>query len=526
MLPTIRYVITLDSDTQLPLDTARELIATMAHPLNRAVIDPATNTVRRGYAILQPRISISMESAARSRLAAIYSGQTGFDPYTTAVSDVYQDLYGQATFTGKGIYDVRAFHQTAGDRFPENTLLSHDLIEGEHARAGLVTDLELIDDYPSTYESYSKRKHRWVRGDWQVAAWLFGRARRIRWASFRAGRFWTTCAAACSKSCCWRCCSPGDAPAFVIALLVLPAYTDLLFALLRLPPPRFWGAYFRETVYHFAPRAPGRAAATRLPAAPGVPDGGRGGAHAGSPSHHASPPARMANHGAIRSGGRPRLRSHPRLSVPVPCAGHPHRALVPGADRPGRALDRRAADRHLAERPGRARAHANPSDPDFLRTVALRTWRYFTDFATPESHWLAPDNVQEDPPARAHRTSPTNLGLQLTAQLAAHDFGYVTHQELAMQLHQALDAIGRLERYRGHFYNWYDTRTLAAARARSTSPRWTAAIWRRRWSRSSRAAWQMPDRPLIDRATLAALRDHCLAVPRLASPSKRAPAPS
>ena len=116
-----------------------------------------------------------MESASRSRLAAIYSGQTGFDPYTTAVSDVYQDLYGHATFTGKGIYDVRAFHQTAGERFPENTLLSHDLIEGEHARVGLVTDLEVIDDYPSTYESYSKRKHRWVRGDWQVASWLFGR---------------------------------------------------------------------------------------------------------------------------------------------------------------------------------------------------------------------------------------------------------------------------------------------------------------------------------------------------------------
>ena len=171
----IRYVITLDTDTQLPLDAARNLIGTAAHPLNRPIIDPRTNTIKQGYAVLQPRIGISLGSAERSRFAGLQSGAVGIDSYTTAVSDVYQDVYGQGSFTGKGLYDLRAFHRAVGERFPDNSLLSHDLIEGEHARVGLVTQLELIDDYPGSYDAYSKRKHRWIRGDWQLLPWLFAR---------------------------------------------------------------------------------------------------------------------------------------------------------------------------------------------------------------------------------------------------------------------------------------------------------------------------------------------------------------
>src|SRR5580692_951321 len=170
-----QYVITLDSDTQLPRGTAHSMIGAMAHPLNRAIIDPDLRIVTEGYGILQPRVGVSVQSASRSRLASIYSGQTGFDIYTRAISDAYQDLYGEGIFTGKGIYDINALHAVLDRRFPRNSLLSHDLIEGSYARVGLTTDIEVIDDYPSHYSAYTRRKHRWVRGDWQIAQWLFSR---------------------------------------------------------------------------------------------------------------------------------------------------------------------------------------------------------------------------------------------------------------------------------------------------------------------------------------------------------------
>ena len=166
-------MLTLDTDTQLPRGAAPKLIGAMAHPLNQAIIDPKLRIVTEGYGILQPRIGIAVQSAARSRLASIFSGQSGFDIYTRAISDAYQDLFGEGIFTGKGIYEVATLHAVLDRRFPRNALLSHDLIEGAYARAGLATDVELIDDYPSHYSAYSRRKHRWVRGDWQIAQWMF-----------------------------------------------------------------------------------------------------------------------------------------------------------------------------------------------------------------------------------------------------------------------------------------------------------------------------------------------------------------
>src|ERR1043165_2199693 len=171
-LSRVRYVITLDSDTQLPRDVARKLVGTILHPLNRARFDQATGRVTEGYAILQPRVSISLPSASRSYCARIFSGNTGIDPYTTAVSDVYQDLFGEGSYTGKGLYDVDAFEKALENRVPENSLLSHDLFESLYARAALVTDIELLDDYPAYYDTYAKRQHRWTRGDWQIARWL------------------------------------------------------------------------------------------------------------------------------------------------------------------------------------------------------------------------------------------------------------------------------------------------------------------------------------------------------------------
>ncbi|MGH9551387.1 MAG: glucoamylase family protein, partial [Terriglobales bacterium] len=175
ILPQIRFVITLDSDTELPRGSADRMIGAMAHPLNQAIIDPEKNVVVAGYGILQPRVGVSVQSASRSRLASLYSGETGFDIYSRAISDVYQDLYGEGIFAGKGIYEVDTVHRVLDRRFPRNALLSHDLIEGAYARAGLASDIEIIEDYPSHYSAYNRRKHRWLRGDWQITGWLLSR---------------------------------------------------------------------------------------------------------------------------------------------------------------------------------------------------------------------------------------------------------------------------------------------------------------------------------------------------------------
>ena len=168
----MRYVITLDTDTQLQRDTARKLAATMAHPLNRPQLDSVSHCIKAGYGILQPRMAVSLQSTNRSRYARLMGSEAGVDPYTRAVSDVYQDLFQEGSFIGKGIYDVDAFELATHGRFPENILLSHDLIEGNYARAGLATDVIVYDDYPSSYVAYTRRKHRWIRGDWQLLPWL------------------------------------------------------------------------------------------------------------------------------------------------------------------------------------------------------------------------------------------------------------------------------------------------------------------------------------------------------------------
>ena len=164
---------TLDSDTRLPRDAAKKLIGIIAHPLNRPRFDARIGRVTEGYGILQPRVSVTMASAAGSLFARLYAGHTGVDPYTTAVSDTYQDLFGEGSFTGKGLYDVDAFIAALEGRVPENALLSHDLFEGVYARTALVTDVEVVDDYPASVLSHARRQHRWVRGDWQILRWLF-----------------------------------------------------------------------------------------------------------------------------------------------------------------------------------------------------------------------------------------------------------------------------------------------------------------------------------------------------------------
>ncbi len=212
VLPEVRYVITLDTDTQLPRDSARELVGAMAHPLNRPVFDPKRGRVVEGYGILQPRVGVSLPSASRSWFVRLFAGEPGIDPYTRVVSDVYQDLFGEGSFIGKGIYDVDTFQQ-ACRAFPENSILSHDLLESAYARSALISDVELYEEYPSRYTADVSRRHRWVRGDWQIGWWLLPRVpgadsahRQSDFRDWRGGRFSTISAAASSPPPCWRCC--------------------------------------------------------------------------------------------------------------------------------------------------------------------------------------------------------------------------------------------------------------------------------------------------------------------------------
>ena len=482
-LHSTRYVIVLDADTQLPRGAARKLVGTLAHPLNRAFVDPATKTVREGYTILQPRVSVSIESASRSRLASLLSGDAGFDPYTTAVSDVYQDLFGRASYTGKGIYDVRAFEQVLGNRFPDSALLSHDLIEGEYARTALVTDVELIDDYPATYLGYSKRKHRWMRGDWQIAPWL---ARRV---PLPGGKSEPNPLPVLSR---WKMLDnlrrslieislvllllsgwfavPGAAlrtTAAAAALLAAPACLEFAFAVARRTPLRFLRGRLSESA-----RALARGQTAAL----------IGLVFLGFQASLAADAilrtlARLLitrrklleweTMAQVEEGAGRRGAIEAYLFAPVVfavAAGF----LMPAArwtDFVGIAvLELWIASPLLAlwlSRPPRRRDALSAADAAFLRQLALRTWRYFDEFSGPEHNWLIPDNVQEDPPKVASRTSPTNIGMLLAANLAAHDFGYLTRSETAARLELSFDTLARLERHRGHFYNWYDTGTLA-----------------------------------------------------------------
>jgi cyclic beta-1,2-glucan synthetase len=531
-LGPVRYVITLDTDTQLPRDTAWKLAGTMAHPLNQAVLDPETKVVVDGYAVLQPRVSISMESAGASRLAALYSGDTGIDPYVRAISDVYQDLCGRATYVGKGIYDLHAFHQSLGDRFPANTLLSHDLIEGEHARVGLVTDVEVVEDYPVTYESHAKRKHRWVRGDWQILEWLLPRvpapSGRIpnplplisRWKildNLRRSLVEFSLLLALTGVAFFAPSASAKMIAAIFMALLLPTYVEFAVGLGMLKK-RSWRGEIHERASQFW----------------------RGHVEAFLTLTFLLHQSLLMLDAIVRTLVR-RFITKKRLLEWESMAQSESGA--PGSDRAGLAalyllacpalgalvavtaqpsvarvfyviialwIASPAIAQFLSARPSSGKPD-QPNETEFLRDLALKTWRFFADLSTPQDHWLVPDNIQQAPDNVAHQCSPTNIGLQLASTVAAFDFGYLNHQELASRVGSVLDTLGRMERYKGHFYNWYDTRTLELLRPRYVSTvdsgNLAAALVTLKQS-----CLQVTHQPIIDVKIIAGLRDCCLRV--------------
>ncbi len=483
IFPSIRYVITLDSDTQLPRDSARKLIGAMAHPLNRAVVHPVSRMVVEGYGIIQPRIGISIQSAARSRLAALYSGQTGFDIYTRAVSDVYQDLFNEGIFTGKGIYDVDALRAVMERRFPENTLLSHDLIEGAYARAALASDIELIDDYPSHVSAFNKRKHRWVRGDWQILQWVRLRVpnydRQIvpnpislisRWKiidNLRRSLLEPSLVALLLAGWIFLPGSAGYWTVVTMMLLFLPAVAGVAFALLRLPRRlpalRIW---FVDTVSAFAKSVVVTAFSLiyLLHQAMLTVDAiGRSIARVFITRKRlleweTAAEAESAKKGKSRVDVY--LEWSPILALAIGMVVWLTRpaSLIAAAPILGAWMLSPLLTLWLNRQPRRGNCELNREDADLMRDAAERICRFFREWSSPATHWLIPDNVEEDGAAEL-RLSPTNLGMLLNARVAAVHLNQTTIEEFAAETRCTLDSVAALPKYKGHLYNWYDLNT-------------------------------------------------------------------
>lgn len=485
LLQSVRYVITLDSDTQLPLEAGRRLVGTLAHPLNRPRFDQRLGRVTEGYGVLQPRVGVDVVSGNRTMFAKVFSGHVGVDPYTTAVSDVYQDLFHEGSYVGKGIYDIDAFDAALANRVPENALLSHDLFEGVYARAGLCTDIHLIDDYPPQYLAFAARQHRWVRGDWQIMRWLWrtvpDATRRAVPNSLPAMARWKILdnlrrsllpiALVGLLAAGWTI-LPGSALLWtVLAVLVLafPAYVQVARSL----GSRVRGVRIRD---HFAAERDTLVTSAR-----------QSFLSATFLAHQACLMADAISRTLWRLlvSGRRRLEwvsayqvgrvNPPAAQIARQMWAAPALAIAVGVlvavVSPSRLLIALpmialwVVSPVIAYVTGQPLSHASqvlgPMERVELRKIARKTWRFFEELVGPVDHWLVPDNIQEDRQELiAHRTSPTNIGLQLIGTLAAGDLGYLSFCGVIDRLEPTFATLLKLPRYRGHFYNWYDTGRL------------------------------------------------------------------
>ena len=489
VLTYVKYVITLDTDTQLPRDTARQLVGTMVHPLNRAQYDEDKQRVLEGYTILQPRVSVSLPGTNRSRYARLYGSQPGIDPYTRTVSDLYQDVFGEGSFIGKGIYDVDMFKRSLKGRFPENQILSHDLIEGCYARSGLLSDVQLYEEYPPGYNSDVNRRHRWIRGDWQLLRWVLPFVPNLngglqknnlsglsRWKIFDNLRrsiipfaltlFFLSGFTILTQAWFWTFSLIGIIlipSMFIFILDFLKKPLDMLMRQHLVATVRSAGMLFTQAAFtlitlpyeaFFSMDAIIRTIWRTLI------------------SHKKllewNPSNLRARNNRINLIGSYRMmwispavaifsfiylgitkQEFPAVVLPILFLWGASPAITWWISLP---LVRREAK-------------LTASQKLFLRDLSRKTWSFFETFVGPEDNWLPPDNYQENPVGVvAHRTSPTNMGLALLANLTAYDFGYISASQLIYRTSNALRTMEKLKRYNGHFLNWYDTQSLLPLR--------------------------------------------------------------
>ncbi|CFR14727.1 cyclic beta-1%2C2-glucan synthase [Yersinia frederiksenii] len=477
----VRYVITLDADTRLPRDAALRLIGKMAHPLNRPRFSTDQQRVIDGYGILQPRVTLALPMGKGGSLYQwVFSGPGGMDPYAAAVSDVYQDMFGEGSYTGKGIYDVDAFEASLAGRVPENALLSHDLFEGIFARAGLASDIEVVEESPARYDVVTKRQHRWTRGDWQLLPWIVKNGKDShsvpllgRWKMVdNLRRSLVAPFALLLLGCSWMLPVPTAwaGVLLVILLMALPSFLPVLFSLWPAQNIRF------SSHLHALLDDAKRSASQTLLSLIFLAD-------------HAWQMAEAIGRTLIRlfmtqrnllewttaaqSAGKP----HPGLSgfyrhmaggtlfgllmaaiaLIVSPAVWP--LILPFAAlwffAPAIALWASRAHQVIAHKP------MTTDDIHELRLTARHTWRFFETFVTADENMLPPDNFQEDPkPVVAHRTSPTNVGLYLLSTVVARDFGWAGTYRTLLRLEATFETLDKLARFRGHFFNWYGTQDL------------------------------------------------------------------
>jgi len=485
VLSSVKYVITLDTDTQLPRDAAWQFVGTMAHPLNRARYDENMQRVCDGYAILQPRVAVSLPGTNRSRYARLNGSDPGIDPYTRAVSDVYQDLFGEGSFIGKGIYEVDAFERALTGRFPENRILSHDLLEGCYARAGLLSDVHLYEENPFCYSADVSRRHRWIRGDWQLAEWLLPRvpgpgAQRqknplsglSRWKLFdNLRRSLVPSALTALLLLGWTVLSPSWLWTLaMIGIILIPSLLTTILDLLQKPedvlPEQHFAVALRAAGRHvlqmvltiaFLPyeaffsmdaivRTIWRMAITHTRLLEW------------NPSSNQDRDRRTDLVAYCRTMWLgPVLAAAALLYLPL---SEPS-ALDVAIPILGLWFASPAIAWWISQPIPRREANLTADQTIFLRKLARKTWAFFEQFVGADDHWLPPDNYQEHPVATvAHRTSPTNMGLALLANLSAYDFGYISAGQLIERTTNALHTMEALEQHRGHFYNWYDTQSL------------------------------------------------------------------
>lgn len=480
----LRFIVTVDADTVLPPGTVPRLVGTLAHPLNSADLDRETRRLRSGYTVVQPRVEIRPDSGTRSRFAQLCTGDTAIDIYSRAVSDVYQDLFGSGSYVGKGIYEVAPFQLSLDAKVPENALVSHDLFEGAHGRAALASDIVIYESFPSGYLEYSRRWHRWVRGDWQLLPWLFrcvpdANGRRLRnrlstldrWKmldNLRRSLIPVALVALAVGGWLFLPGSPWIWTILTIAPLGACLFTDLFTDLVRRRQLGAISGAVRRLGEHAGrwwlmlvfliqdavisldaiARTLWRVFASRR--------------HLLEWTSAAHVAARVAA-SEPRRGTWQQLWISPTLvvGISVALAWIRPSALLPAAP----ILLLWLASPEIAvwtSRPSlSSKGELTATERAFLRRLARRTWLYFETFVGPEDNWLPPDNFQEEPGAEiAHRTSPTNVGMAFLSTVTAWDFGFVSSSDLSARLRGALDTLDRLERYRGHFLNWYDTRLL------------------------------------------------------------------
>jgi cyclic beta-1,2-glucan synthetase len=473
----IRFVITLDADTRLPRDAARRLVGKLAHPLNRARFDAALQRVVEGYGILQPRVSPSLPTGSEgSPYQRVMSGLGGIDPYAAAASDVYQDLFEEGSFTGKGIYDVDVFEAALEGRVRDGTLLSHDLFEGTFARAGLVSDIEVVEEFPLRYDTASARQHRWVRGDWQLLPFIVGRELPAigRWKMLdNLRRSLSAPASVAALVAGWM--LPVQLAlvwtGFILSTIALPALLPVLAAVIPRQARVTTRSHFRALAEDFR-LADARFALSCIFLAHQawlmVDAIGRTLYRLAVSRRHLLDWVTAAQLTTQDAPGVSASYRQMKSAVVIGIAATVAVSWAGGAAWPVALplvlawIASPGIARWVSRAPPVAeRLPIAPEDARALRRVARNTWRFFETFVTPADHMLPPDNFQEDPKAIvATRTSPTNLGVYLLSAVSARDFGWAGTTETVERIEATLATMGELKRHRGHFYNWYDTRDL------------------------------------------------------------------